>query len=337
MNTVSLGYGWGRRWLSAIITMCVVSGFVPLIGTLIAKSSYAPFQQIGHFGAMCFIFLHTLLAPVNSVLLIMLFAGLAFAAWDRFSAWREMKRTLSLLDGRSPSGKEAIGMAAAMADLPEGSVLVVDNLPNPAFTAGLWKRNVYINSSLADHLSFPELAAVMRHEAVHFKRRDPLRLSIIRFFSCMLFWLPALRRLSEDMIDEAEFFADSTAAGDEPITLASAILSLATWPDIPQGMARSATGFARQSTVERRVRALLGEKVTFRSNLTKRSIWSALVAISLMWTSGIAVSHPMPGGGLPADATLHNQFKCIQSWILGSDTECPHLVTLSGTDSSIWD
>ena len=40
-------------------------------------------------------------------------------------------------------------------------------------------------------------------------RRDPLRLSLMRFLACTLFYIPALRRLADDLTDEAEIEADA--------------------------------------------------------------------------------------------------------------------------------
>ena len=45
----------------------------------------------------------------------------------------------------------------------------------------------------------------------------------------MLFLIPALRKLSADVADEAEFEADEVAARGRPLILATAILKVALW------------------------------------------------------------------------------------------------------------
>ncbi len=322
-DTVS--YSGNRGLLALIISVFIVSGFVPLIGVVVSRSSYAPFSDIGHFGALCLVFLHTLLSPVNFVLLIMLSGGVLYAVWDRLSAVRQMRLTLESLESRTPIESETFGLAAMKADIPLSALHIVPGLPNPAFTVGFINRRIYISESLVDALSFPELVAVLKHERVHYERRDPLRLSGMRFISCMLFWVPAVRRLSEDLADQAEFYADSQAAGAEPLSLASAILALASWPDLNVGQRRVAVGFARQCTVERRVRVLLGEKISFKSNLTRGSIYSAALVMSVMWTSGIVMSHPMPQSASQSTNSIKQQFDCLQSWVIGNGDSCPHL------------
>ena len=71
---------------------------------------------------------------------------------------------------------------------------VVSGLPNPAFTVGWFHPMVYVAAELAEWLTSDELAAVLAHERAHLGRRDPLRLSVLRFLGRTLFWLPALHR-----------------------------------------------------------------------------------------------------------------------------------------------
>ena len=109
---------------------------------------------------------------------------------------------------------------------------VVSGLPTPAFTVGWLRPRVYVDAALAGLLTADELAAVLAHEEAHVARRDPLRLSALRFLACTLFFLPALRRLAADAADEAEIAADDRAAGlagaGAPLALASAIVISAT-------------------------------------------------------------------------------------------------------------
>src|SRR5439155_12889806 len=131
---------------------------------------------------------------------------------------------------------------------------IVRGLPNPAFTIGWLRPRVYVARELAGALPDAELNAVLAHEQAHVVRRDPLRLAALRFLACTLFWLPALRRLADDVTDEAEIAADDIAAGDQPLVLASAILRVASWRDLRAGPlgAIGATGFTCRDLLERR-------------------------------------------------------------------------------------
>jgi hypothetical protein len=181
---------------------------------------------------------------------------------------------------------------------------------------------VYLARELADFLSPEQLAAVVAHEAAHVRRRDPLRLSALRFLGRTLFWIPALRRLADDMADEAEILADDAGAGEQPLVLASAILALAGWGTpaaesgavsfppatavgiiagygagngVRHGAARDgATIPARDALLERRVRRLAGEAVPVATHVTRRSLAWASAALAAVWASGIIMAHPLP-------------------------------------------
>src|SRR5690606_30185344 len=99
---------------------------------------------------------------------------------------------------------------------------ILADSPTPAFTIG-WLRPIIFVAEEATGLFTPDqLAAVLEHEQAHVQRRDPLRLSILRFLSCMLYWLPVVRRLATDLADDVELLADQ--ASTKPVVLASAIL-----------------------------------------------------------------------------------------------------------------
>ena len=171
--------------------------------------------------------------------------------------------------------------------LQRAQIRLIDALPNPAFTAGLLTPRVFLASSVFDALSVAEVEAVLRHEAQHVRQRDPLRLSLLRFFACTLFWIPAFRRLSDDMADEAEIRADDAAAREQPLALALAILKLASWTPSDASAAlrmrlasadvsglittRHGAGALRFDVLlNRRIRRLAGESVPLMTRLTQR-------------------------------------------------------------------
>jgi Peptidase family M48 len=105
-----------------------------------------------------------------------------------------------------------------------------------AFCAGHLRPRVFISSAAQHALSPAELDAVLAHEAHHRLRRDPLRIAAARALCEGLFFLPALRRLTERYCDLAELGADEAAvarSGGDPAPLASAMLHFGEASDAP--------------------------------------------------------------------------------------------------------
>ncbi|MBA3659789.1 MAG: hypothetical protein H0W67_09345 [Gemmatimonadales bacterium] len=118
----------------------------------------------------------------------------------------------------------------------------------------------------------------------------------MRFLAHTLFWIPALRRLADDVADEAEIQADDRAARGQPLVLAIAILALAQRHSTRrvEQVEAPAAGFCHAHLLDRRIRRLAGEPVPARTHLTRRSVVGAFAAISLVWTSGVLMAHPLP-------------------------------------------
>lgn len=290
-------------------------------------------RGIDHLGALCLTALHLLLQPVHGIFHIVILAGVAYAVWDRVRAWRSLRGTLALLDQRTPVAGDAFWRACTAAAVNPRRVCVVSALPNPAFTVGLLTPRIYLAEELGQRLTPDQLRAVIMHEGAHVRRHDPLRLFLLRLLACTLFWIPALRRLEEDVRDEAEILADDFAARGQPLVLASAILALAEWRSALSAPA-GAVGFQRDELLERRVRRLAGEEMPPRSHVTRRSIVSAAFALGLVWSSGVLMAHPMPNAVHTAGVTPHcehdGRFALAHLFCLGSPfsqsrhPECPH-------------
>lgn len=92
-----------------------------------------------------------------------------------------------------------------------GSVAEVP-APQPlAFTHGLARPEAVISSGLVDRLSDRELDAVVAHEASHVRRRDPLRLLVLRTLARAAFAFPVLRDLADHSQVDCELTADREA------------------------------------------------------------------------------------------------------------------------------
>lgn len=325
-----------RRTVLVGIAALILLGISPVFGHHIARGADTLFQGRDHVGELCLVALHVLLAPVHGLFHILLAAGLIYAVVDRARVWWRTRRVLAGLGAAPPRNGDAFWRAAHRAGLTPGLVRVVDDLPNPAFTVGWLAPKVFVARALARRLSGGQLAALLAHEGAHVARRDPLRLSVLRFFACTLFWLPALRRLADDVADEAEIQADDRAAGDEPLVLASAIVAVARLAQLPDRLA-GAVGFTRHDLLERRVRRLAGENAPVGTHVTRRSIVFAAAVLLLVWVSGTMMAHPMAAASVrpgtmpmtPASCTRHPgppilHVFCPGITVHGSHYHCPH-------------
>lgn len=298
--SVSLREQSHRRATLIAISVLLILSTAPVVGHHFSARVGLPVAGLDHLGAFCVVALRSLFTPLHAVFHIALWSGLAYALWDRWKAWRHQIEILSQLDATAPQPGDPFFLLAAAAGLDPMRLRIVDDLPNPAFTVGLDAPRVYVARELLSHLSEQEVIAVLAHEAAHLRRRDPLRVAAFRFLACMLFWIPALRRLSDDMADEVEILADDAASRGQPLVLASAILRLAGWrhETIP-----AIVGFQRRDLLERRIRRLAGEDAPVGSHLTRRSLAGAALALALVMSSGAFVAAPVPS---PAGAVRHS-------------------------------
>lgn len=281
-----------RVTLLAIVGLMFLS-VVPVFGHHLPFDSAAIMSGVQHFGAFCTTALRYFLNPVHWSFHVALAAGVGYATWDRWRAWSRLRAALMPLDASVPVEGGAIWNAAVSEGMDPRTIRVVPGLPNPAFTAGMLRPRIYVASDLASRLSGGELACVLSHEAAHVARRDPLRLSVYRFLGRVLFWIPALKRLADDMADEAEILADDRAAVGRPLVLASAILKLAGPPGTR--VMEGAVAFGGSDLLDRRIRRLAGEEAAVTSHLTRRSVAGAGLALIVVLLSGAVAAGPPAG------------------------------------------
>ena len=291
-----------RRTVLVAIGTLIVFSTSPVFGHHFAARADALLLGHDHLFNLCLIALHSLLAPVHLASHLVLLGGLLFALSERGRAALRARRTLRSLGWWEPEPGSAFGDAARRAGLERAQIRIATGLPNPAFTVGWWQPRVYVDERLEETLSAAELDAVVAHEAAHVRRRDPLRLSGLRFLASLLFYLPALRRLAEDVADDAEIAADDAAAGADPLVLASALVKTTShWRSLVPNMAirsplaAAGVGFHRVDLLERRVRRLLGEETPIGTHLTRRSLAGAGAVLAAVWVSGLMMAHPLPG------------------------------------------
>ncbi|MEP7345114.1 MAG: M56 family metallopeptidase [Gemmatimonadaceae bacterium] len=321
-----------RRAALLGVAILLVLSTSPVFGHHITGSASRLLAGHDHLWSMCLVAIHLLLAPVHGLFHILIIAGIGYAVWDRLRAWQRLRATLGALQSATPELYGPLFVAARTVGLDPSAVRVVHGLPSPAFTAGWWRPVVYVAGDLPDRLTVAELAAVLGHEAAHVVRHDPLRLSLLRFLGCLLFWMPALRRLAADLADEAEIQADDEAAKERPLVLASAILALASGGASLRAPS-STSGFQSPDLIERRIHRLTGGEGAVGTHVTRRSLVSAVAALTLVWVSGLVVAHPLPAATPThafADHCEHHHASafshlfCLRAAHRASGAPCPH-------------
>ena len=317
-----------RRVLLSLAVLLLLS-ISPVVGHhLISTVPWLSASQ-QHLGILCLVALHHLLEPVHTVFHTLLYAGLAFAAFDRMRAAQRHAHIMRALPLETPPAGGAVHLAASRAGLSAGRIRVVDGLPNPAFTTGWWRPKVYVARDLAQRLTQDELVAVLAHEAEHVRRRDPLRLFGLRALAGVLFWLPTIRRLADDLSDEAEITADDAAARQHALPLASASLRLA---GANVDATEPAVGFQRTDLMVRRIRRLAGEDASVGTRVSGASIGAAGTALVMAWASGLMVLHPLVPAGDPLSHCEHRgswaitHLFCPGLQAASTPGECPHTV-----------
>lgn len=241
--------------------------------------------------------------------LLLLLSGLVLAAADRAIAAWQLRRFLE-------TGWRPVRPGDRLYDVVrelglEGAVrLFARASGSPVFTAHVWRPRVYVSATMNAKapLTRGELRAVLRHEAAHLRRLDPLRLAAMRFLRRILFWIPALAPHEERYRWRLEALADEAARVEGDMTLAAAIVKVARGSGpVPEPLA-SLPSFYQPSTVEWRVRRLLGQAARVPVPGPGRlRLALSTVAVILVWTSVLMGAaphevHPDHSPSLPASS-----------------------------------
>ncbi|MEW6581335.1 MAG: M56 family metallopeptidase [Actinomycetota bacterium] len=187
--------------------------------------------------------------------------------------------------------REAVRLAARHAVDPPPQVaalarrlgirrLSVTSLPsNLAYCAGLLRPTVVVSRALVATLTPAALEAVLAHEAVHARRRHPLRQGIAHVLGRALWIVPAAGALADIRRLRFELAADRAAVrrtGRRP--LAEALLALH-HPVSPPGPATVAGG---ASLLSLRIDALTGEDTHPRLRLPTGAVVRSLLGVTVV-------------------------------------------------------
>lgn len=250
-----------HRWVARMgVSLLLLVSLLSVSGQMAAIASPLV-DRCRELLAQCALVLHATGAPLQWLPVGLLGVGLAYAVLDQVRLSRRVARFVGVHRRRRPRAGEAILLEAAALQVDAHVRVLVGDVPNPAFTAGTWRPRIYIAESLQHVLSPDELRAVIRHEYHHFVRRDPLRSAMLRFAARTLFWLPLVRVLADELMDDAELMADDFAAdpsgGGNPLDVASALVRIR---QIGQGciaVPAGAAGIGGFRALERRVHRLV--------------------------------------------------------------------------------
>ncbi len=91
---------------------------------------------------------------------------------------------------------------------------------------GLWRPVLLVPDTLFDHLSRPEIAAIVAHEACHLRRRDNLTAAIHMLVEALFWFHPLVWWIGARMIEEREQACDESVvrAGHDPAAYARSLV-----------------------------------------------------------------------------------------------------------------
>lgn len=159
-------------------------------------------------------------------------------------------------------------------------LVVVPNCEPLSFCYGLWRPRICLSQGLVNLLTETELEAVLRHEAYHLRRREPLRMAIAICLSRFFFFVPLLAELRDHYLAEKEVAADAFAvAHTGRAALARALHKFIAGQPIPT--IPSPAAVAGLSVTARRVDRLLNPAARPNWSPSRRSMLTVLVLFAV--------------------------------------------------------
>lgn len=234
---------------------------------------------------------HTRSVVGGAVVVAMLMAAIGL-----LSAWRQLRRTDAALHRyRTRSPVDARVRRIALALGLEGHVDIAENDALFACCYGVIRPRVMLSAGIAGALGDDELEAVLRHEAAHLRRHDPLRILLARSLARACALIPLTPLILDAYLCQREIDADRDtvrAMGDAK-PLAGALYRMLRSVQAPQ-LATLAVGALVATDV--RIDRLLGETTSpLRAGKVSRvhgvafTAAAAAVALACVAVAGLPV------------------------------------------------
>ena len=275
MVLASLGLG-GLALVPLLLTLfpgdivAGVRGYDGVVTTCAAATS--------HFGEA--------LPPLGTITVVLL-GGALLATGRRID--RLVRRTARLTAARPPAPIPP-GVAAAAQRLGIGATIrcYASTVPD-VYTAGFLSPRIWASSSLIELLEPAELEAVLLHERAHLRRRDPLRVLIVRSLEALLAPVPVVGTLAKRFELAKELDADREAllVQRTPHALAGALAALGDLGDLGE-RGRDGIAIGAWSLSSARIDQLCGTQPDTRALRPSRraSVLSVLTCTLVLFLGG---------------------------------------------------
>jgi len=219
---------------------------------------------------------------LSSLILIVFFIGFSLALWQVIqfviSHWR--LHQLQIIKNMP----ENLRWVMNKHDLSNNQIVVVCKGKLTAYTIGLFRSKIIVSQSLIQRLSREQLEAVVLHELYHLHSRHVLWLFLSRLISSILFFIPLIGYLAQQLRTEFELAADAFVV-EKQKTKDHLCGSLA----LNLQYIESVVPHFSTSPIERRVESLTDNKLSFEwINLKQLAV--SLLSLSFMF--GIAFIQP---------------------------------------------
>ena len=240
-------------WVAASVKFLVPFAVLEAVGKLLAPQLRA---QIGHAPEAAFIataadpFAQAIAVPPPAAAAAAAHLDPMFllaAAWALGSAV-----VLASWIGRWTRLRRALRSATPLALPAPMPVLGSTSLLEPGLV-GLWRPILLAPVTLFDHLSRPEIDAIVAHEACHLRRRDNLTAAIHMLVEALFWFHPMVWWIGARMIEERERACDEAvvSAGHDRLTYARSLVECCRlYLRSPLPCAAGASGAALQMRVD---------------------------------------------------------------------------------------
>lgn len=168
-----------------------------------------------------------------------------------------------------------------------GSFLLVESNIPAAFVAGILRPRIYLTTRAFRLLSLDERRIVLFHEQEHVRRRDPLKLALLRLAG---FLFPGFHRIEKRWKEAAEIECDWACreCGEEPAEISSTIVKLARFAREASTAPTLAYALGGEPVLRQRVERLLSG---IRPRTLQQARLTLVLVILALVSAGLSTSH----------------------------------------------